>query len=312
MKRISLFLSSALVAGLFYTGCVKDRNVGPDFSNTGSVLELRTPVSNIAGLAYFGNAVIGTLPDTTQFYVNLASAYPIDQDIDVTIGVDAARVDAYNADPNNANKYQLLPDSLYTLLKTSGTIKSGQRIDSFQVAFYKDKIDPTINYMLPIAILDGDGVLVSQNQGVIWFHAIGNPLAGFYNQSFYRWNDVPDTTGPPNSTVFENVPVAVNPENATTLFFPESYLDINLLGGVSLSFTNTAGVITDPKVFLNAETTKALADVGFLILNGPILLSYEIKGDASNGYSGTYFRMYLEVLNNTGGNRKLIDLFVKQ
>jgi len=312
MKRISFGFYLAIIASLFLASCVKDRNEGPDFSSTKPVLELRTPINDIAGLAYFGRAVIGNLPDTVQFYANLASANTFDKAINVTIGVDPSRLDEYNGDDANALKYELLPDSTYSILKTTGTIVAGQRIDSFQVAFFKDKIDPTRNYMLPIAITDGENVLISHNMGLIWFHAIGNPLAGNYLQSWYRYNDLPDTTGPPNSTVSENVLVSVAPEDPTTIFLPEGYLTVNGLGGVSLGFTNNAGVVSDPFVFLNETTTDNLAGVGFSVLTQPKLVSYQIKGDANNHYAGTTFRIYFEVLNSSGGNRKTINEFVKQ
>src|SRR5205809_7306186 len=313
MKRISNFLLLMLLTGMFFTSCVKDRNVGPDFSSTAPMLELKTPQSNFAGLAYASRAVVGALPDTTQFYANLAAAYAADRDINVTIGVDQSRLDEYNADPANTLKYELMPDSDYAILKTQGTIVKGQHIDSFQVAFFKSRIDPTKNYMVPIAITDGDGVEISQNQGVIFFHAIGNPLAGNYLQSFYRWNDAPDTTGPfTPGYEFENEPVFILPENSNTLFLPEYYLVANGLGGVSLSFTNTNGVLSDPEVFLNDATQHNLTNGGFKVLSGPTLVNYEFKGDASNGYAGTYFRIYFEVQNSTGGNRKTINIFVKQ
>jgi len=312
MKRISFGFCLAVAASMFITSCVKDRNVGPDFSSTKPVLELRTPIDDIAGLAYFGRAVIGTLPDTVQFYANLASANTLSQDINVTIGVDPSRMDEYNSDDANALKYELLPDSAYSILETSGTIVAGQRIDSFQVAFFKDKIDPTRNYMLPIAITDGGNVLISKNMGLIYFHAIGNPLAGTYSQNFYRWNDVPDTTGPPNSTVFEDELTPVNPINATTLDLPESYTETFAGVGVSLSFTNDGGVLSDFDAFFSDDQEAAMIAGGFTIVTAPKLVSAQIVGDASTHYAGSTFRIYLEVINSSGGNRKVVDNFVKQ
>jgi hypothetical protein len=312
MKKISFFLSSLIITGMLFTSCVKDRNVGPDFSSTDPVLELRTPISNIAGLANFGRAVIGNLPDTEQFYVNLASAYSLDHDISVTIAVDASQIDTYNADDANVLKYELLPDSDYAILKTAGTIVKGQRVDSFQVAFFKDKIDGTKNYMLPVSITDGSGVLISGNQSTIWFHAIGNPLAGNWYQSFYRWNDVPDTTGPPNSTVFEDELTGINPINATTLDLPESYTETFAGVGVSLSFRNNGGVLSDFDAFFDDVQEKAMTAALFTIVTAPKLVSYQVVGDASTHYAGTTVRIYLEVINSSGGNRKVVDEFVKQ
>ena len=167
MKKISFLFSAILATSIFFTACVKDRNVGPDFSTTQPVLELRTPISNIAGLANFGRAVIGNLADTVKFYINLASDYPLNSDLNVTLGIDASKIDDYNCDPANGDKFALLPDSDFTFPKTTGTISAGQRIDSFTVIFYKDKIDATSNYMLPITITDGSGTLISQNQSTI-------------------------------------------------------------------------------------------------------------------------------------------------
>jgi len=186
MKKISLFLQLGLLSTMFFTGCVKDRNVGPDFSSTQPVLELRTPVSNIAGMANFARAVIAAQPDTLKFYVNLASANTLDRDVNVTIGVDDSKINDYNSDPNNTLQYERLPDSTYSLLSTGATIVAGQRIDSFNIVFFKDKIDPASNYMLPVVITDGDGILLSGNQDVIWFHAIGNCLAGNYHATGTR------------------------------------------------------------------------------------------------------------------------------
>src|ERR1051325_5042560 len=98
MKKISLFLQLGLLSTMFLAGCVKNRNEGPDFSSTQPVLELRTPVTNIAGLANFSKAELSNFTDGTQFYVNLASAYPLDHDLNVTIGVDPTQIDTYNAD----------------------------------------------------------------------------------------------------------------------------------------------------------------------------------------------------------------------
>ena len=46
--------------------------------------------------------------------------------------------------------------------------------------------------MLPVTITDGDGILISGNQGTIWFHAIGNPYAGTYSDVGYFYHP----TGP--------------------------------------------------------------------------------------------------------------------
>ncbi len=325
MKYILKYSYLITCISLVFTlaSCVKNRNdLATDFSNLQPLLEIRDNISGVgndAGLANFGKASLNFSGDTTDthtqsFYVNLASVYQLDHDITVTLAVDQAALDAYNADPNNTVKYELFPDSLYSFAQTEATIKAGERVSLISVDFYYTKIDPSRSYMLPISIKDAGGINISGNFGTIYYHVIGNPLAGNYYQSFYRWNDVPDTTSPPNSSVFEDELRPVSPESSTTLLLPEDYLQTFVGGaaGISLSFTNNGGVLSDFSVALNDVTTEGLAAGGFTIVTAPKLVSYQIVGDASTKYSGSTFRTYMEVLNSTGGNRKLVDNFVKQ
>lgn len=300
MKKIINSFSLVLIAGIFFTSCVKDRNVGPDFSSTQPVLELRTPISNIAGLANFGKTVIGNMADTVKFYANLASQYTMDKDINVTIGVDPDRIATYNSDASNTVKYELLPDSAFTILKTAGTIVKGQRIDSFQVVFYKDKIDPTHNYMAPIAILDGSGILLSSNQSVIWFHAIGNPLAGTYNWHFRRWN-AGDTTGAPTYE-YPDLVAAFSPDDPSTVEILTGY-GYQIGGNVNyvLTFTDNGGVLSDFAVTLNDDGVSFLAANGINVTAYPVIL----LADAVT----KHFTFYYQVTSSAP--RSLIDDYYK-
>lgn len=302
MKKISFLLSAILLTCMCVTSCVKDRNVGPDFSSTDPVLELRTPISNIAGLANLSKAVIGILSDTVQFYANLASAYTMDHDINVTIGVDAARIDTYNGDSANALKYELLPDSAYSIIKTAGTIVKGQRIDSFQVAFFKDKIDPTINYMLPIAITDGSGILLSQNQSVIWFHAIGNPIAGAYFWDFKRWDAADSTSVPLSGLSFigDGTTALFAPDDATTIEVPSGYF---IQPRYVLTFDNNGGNLSNFDVSLNEDDVKAMADNGVTVIDGPNILIADPIAQV--------FEFQYTVLNTTPANRYIVDKYYR-
>lgn len=320
MKYLSKYSYFITCVSLLFTlgSCVKDRNaLATDFSNLQPIVELRDNISGVgndAGLANFGKASLNFTSDpyVQSFYVNLASVNVRSQDLKVTLGVDQAALDAYNADPNNEIKFEMMPDSLYSFTTTEVTIPSGLRVAKDSVIFYPSKFDPSKSYMLPISVTDASGLTISGNFGTIYYHIIGNPLAGNYFQDFYRWNDAADTTGPPNSTVFEGQLLPVSPESPNTLFLPESYLQTFTGGGISLSFTNTNGVLSDFAVYLNDATLQGLADGGFTVVTAPKLVSYHIVGDASTHYSGSTFRTYMEVLNSAGGNRKLIDNFTKQ
>ena len=287
MKKISLFLQLSLLSAVFFASCVKDRNVGTDFSNTQPVLELRTPVTNIAGLAYFGNAVIGNLSDTVQFYVNLASEFTLNRDVNVTIAVDPSKIDAYNADPNNAVKYEALPDSCYKLFKTSATIVNGQRIDSFQIAFFKDRISFEHNYMLPVTITDGDGILISSNQGTIWFHSIANPLAGAYLWDFTRWPYPDSTTGDPD-IFFTGASTLFAPDDATTIEVPSGYF---IQPRYVLTFDNSGGNLSNFQVSFNPDDLAVMEGAGVTVLDGPHIL----YADGVN----KVFEFYYEVYNGS-------------
>ena len=326
MKYLSNY--SYLITGIslvFALGsCVKDRNdLATDFSNIQPIVEIRDNISGVgndAGLANFGKAALNLSadhPDTVSFYVNLASVNVMNHDISVTLAIDDAARVAYNADAlaadPNAVQYEPLPDSVFSFTQTQTTIPAGLRVGMVSVVFDKSKIpDPVKSYMLPITITDASGLTISGNFATIYYHVIGNPLAGNYLQDFYRWNDVADTTGPPNSTVFEGQPIPISPESSTTLALPESYLQTFTGGFISLSFTNDNGVLSDFSASLNDATKKGLDDQAFVVKTAPVLVYYKIVGDASTHYAGSVFRTYMEVVNSSGGNRKLVDQFTKQ
>jgi len=304
MKRIIILYS--LIVSVIFTGCLKDKpNV--DFGNVGIVVEL--PYS---GLADFASDALNFTSDTitVNFTVNIASPYPPDHDIQVTVGVDPSLVSDFNS--THTDQYEEFPADAYSFDDQTITIEKGTRLDTFSITFYKPALDPAKSYLLPITIKDAKGETVSSDYGTHYYHFIGNPLAGNYNQSFYRWNDVPDTTVPPNSTVFEDEPVTINPINSTTLDLPESYTETFAAVGESLSFTNNDGVLSDFTAFFNQTQLDAMTAGGFTIVSGPTLVSYQLVGDASTNYKGTTFRTYLEVINSSGGNRKVVDEFVKQ
>lgn len=315
MNRKYFIFIAGIVLVASMASCVKSRNsLNTDFSGLQPLVELKTPPPNRAGLLYFGSASLNFSgdPDTTLFYVNLASVDALNKDLKVTVDIDNAAMTTYNA--TSSIQYKLFPDSTFSFTEKQLTISAGQHVAPVHVVFYPSKIDPSESYMLPLSIKDAQGVNISANFGTIYFHVIGNPLAGNYLQDFYRWNGTQDTTTAPNSTVTTNVPVVITPENATTLLLPESYLQtfVGTSAGISLSFTDNAGVLSNFSVALNSATLDGLAAGGFTVLIAPKLVSYQIVGDASTKYAGSTFRTYWSVQNSSGGVRTLIDNFVKQ
>lgn len=319
MNRILKY--SIFSVGIFVmvsiASCVKNRNsLNTDFSNLQPLVELRTPPPNVAGLLNFGTASLLLAgqpdPDTVLVYVNLASVTALNKDLKVNVDIDNAAMTTYNA--TSTIKYTLFPDSTFSIPQKQVTIKAGQHVAPVNIIFHPDKIDFSKNYMLPISIKDAEGTTISSNFGTIYFHQIGNPLAGPYLQSFGRWNNTTDTTTAPNSTHYTDNPTVVGPENGTTLLLPEDYIQtfVGTYAGVSLSFDNNNGVLSNFSVHLNSATKDGLASGGFTVITAPVLVGYNIVGDASTRYVGSSFRIYMVLQNSSGGIRTLIDNFVKQ
>jgi hypothetical protein len=188
MKKILIMIVAVCFS---FAGCLKD-TPNNDFSKIFPIVELF--YYDASGTAHGGlenfakDAVIaaGTTPVSIDFSVNLASVNPFDKDLTVTIGVDDAARTIYNA--SNTAQYEAMPAGAYTLTGTTGVIKAGQRRANFNIKFDPSKIDPSKNLMLPISIKDAQGQTISGNFGTIYFHTIGNSLAGNYKVSGTRYN----------------------------------------------------------------------------------------------------------------------------
>ena len=189
-KRMSLknLTGIALACGiLFMASCVKNRNDGAvDFSQL-------TPIVLIpeGGLKNFSTEAL-TFPaadvsDSTTFRVNYAAKNVAPNDVVVTLAIDDASRLAYNA--SHTDQYEKMPDSVYSFTTTKVTVKAGQSYsDVVTLIVYPNKVNSSKSYMLPITITDASGVQVSGNFGTIYYHIIGNPLAGNYQDYGQRYN----------------------------------------------------------------------------------------------------------------------------
>ena len=275
-----LSILKIVTVGFLFSSCVKNADHFTDFSTAQPVLEMKTALkiangsadyTNIAGLPNFGSAALSGISsyfpnDTISFYVNLASDYPLDHDLTIKVGINVDALTAYNSDTiNNTVQYEVMPDSDYVWTDQTVTIPAGQRTVLVSgLSFNYDKIDGSKNYMLPIGVIDGNGVNVSANMGTIYFHAIGNPLAGAYTYS---------TTDPPfryaySGTIIYNYPGPIpvgytaldltqyypkiaSPDDATTIEIPCA----NGFANYVISFDPDTYEITD--VSLNPSNTTS-------------------------------------------------------
>jgi hypothetical protein len=305
MKKILIIIPVLFL--LVLSGCLKDKpNV--DFSGLQQIAEISTASTNstpnapASGKAYFGAATLffstAPDPDTVTFTVNIASPNPPTKDIAITLAIDPAAIAGFNADTTiNTSRvqYAVFPDSTFSFPVVTGTVKAGQRLDTFYVIFYPGKIDPTQSYMLPITITDASGVTISGNLSTIYFHAIGNPIAGSYDQEWIRYNTLAQTGTP-----------AFDEDLGATSFIPDNSKQIEVESGTGvvyiLSFTNTAGVLSDFQVSFPKTGPGAPSDpsVCITITGGPTIIT-------ADPVAGKY-EFNFTYNNATGSARNITDI----
>jgi hypothetical protein len=199
-KRLYLTTTILLsIAMLGLSSCLKDSRF-VDLTKVGTIVEFP-----FGGQVFFGQQAVTQAPDTDakgtivlQFAVNVASPSVPTTATNITYSVnDPAIITAYNT-AHTAVFYNPMPTNAYSFTQTSVTVPAGQRSTVMTVTFYKNLLDPSQSYMLPIAIKSAGGVNISGNQGIMYYHFIGNTFAGAYNQTFLRYNNF--STPPPVGT----------------------------------------------------------------------------------------------------------------
>lgn len=207
MKKL-LSITLALFTLIFLNSCLKDKG----FENqeyglkNGGILD--EPFVQILGGGLSKMPQSNIKPDVTDplniadtvtfkiFYVN--NGKPADKDIKVTVAVNNAAIAAYNADTTKPD-FDRLPDSTFRIGNPIVTVKAGQNFSEDIIVIYNPrKIDNSKLYLLPISIVDAQGVKFSSNNSTIYYNIIGNPLAGnykstgfFYHPSSPRVIDIP-------------------------------------------------------------------------------------------------------------------------
>jgi len=197
MKKKIYLISTTLLAmaALFLSSCLKDPRY-VDFSKAGNVVDFP-----LGGTSHFGADAITEAPDTDangtivrQFAVNVATATKTTTATKITLAIDNSIVDSYNA-LGGPVTYEVMPTDAYAFTTTDVTIPAGQSSANVSVTFYKNKLDPSKSYMLPIKIAStSGGYTISGNMSIHYYHFIGNDFAGVYHHYYTRWS-VPDTTG---------------------------------------------------------------------------------------------------------------------
>ena len=260
----------ALVAAFIVSSCVKSREGRTDFDNLQPTVLIPE-----GGLSNFGGQTLVFPPtddaDTVYFHLNYAATdvAPTDQVIGIAIDDDA--IAAYNA--ANGTAYEKFPDSIYSFAATSNiTIPKGNNYSSaIPFVVFPSKVDPTVSYMLAITIKSPpSGTSLSSNFKTIYYHFIGNPIAGLYTWDWTRWNAA-DTTGTPTGTSFTGESTLFSPDDPNTIEVYAGYI----YPGVRyvIHFDNNAGVLSNFTVKLNQKDVDAnLTPSGITVTSAPKFL----------------------------------------
>lgn len=306
IKSGKLIVYLSLMIALFSQySCVKDfRDGETDFSGTQPVAliaegGLNANAFSAASLSYPGT----DLADTAIFHVNYGADNVAPTTEEFTLGVDPNGVKNYNA--TGGLQYELMPDSDYSLPATKVTVAKGNNYATVSVIFHPNKIDASKNYMLPISITAApSGTVISNNQGTIYYHAIGNPLAGRYSDVGYFYHpSAPRALGPDFKTM--------NAVSSTIL-----QVDLGDLGGAGYiawlevdPTTNAVTILTPPGVYATDDFLlqwSTLAAAGY----SP---AWSESSKCNNTYDPATKTFYLRYgYLGSGGYRVSEEILVKQ
>jgi len=306
MKNIRIIFSVCLALTL--GGCLKNNSLYTDFSKTSSYANL--PLS---GKANFGLDAITKSADTIRdtFAVEVAATGIPTNDHAITLSVDLTQVSAYNAyDPSVV--YLPMPASAFVFPTITVTIPAGKFEGIAVVTLYRNQLDPSKSYMLPITITDAPGLKISGNYNTHFFHFIGNDFAGPYKQEFRRYNASDSVSMPLNSSSFTSQPVTFNPVSPTQFEVKSGYA-----GGIYryvVSFKKTgsgaSAMYSSFAVSLNPDDiTKNAATIS--IGQPPVFLTPLYDPTKSYTFAQALRLFRFQWVAHTSADRYLIDRYFK-
>jgi len=173
------------------SSCLKNENLQPDFSGTTPAVEL--PVASPTGDGSV-NSLSTSLtqsdtPSTYSFYVNYAASSTKATDIKVTLGVNPAVIDNYNAAHADNQPLVIMPASAYTM-PTIVTIPAGQRRVEVPITAVSKLLDPNFSYGIPVTITDASGEVISKNFASLVIRvSVKNQYDGKYSYKGYIFRE---------------------------------------------------------------------------------------------------------------------------
>ncbi len=269
--------------------CVKSRDGRTDFGALQPVVLIPEGGLNAFSSQYLLFPVTD-ITDTAFFYVNYAATNVAATDKAITLAIDSAALSSYNA--ANPTQYEMFPDSIYRFTSKEIIIKKGNNYsDMIPLTLFSSKIDPTKNYLLPISIKAvPSGSTISGNFGTIYYHFIGNPIAGSYTQQWISYDNAAGTGTPDFNTTSTATFAKLGPTSISVASGTGTVYDLN--------FTNNNGLLSDFQLSIDTTTLGT-----FKITNGPNIKLADPK-------AGKY-EFNFTFKDATGSSKNITDRFTK-
>lgn len=291
------------------TSCLDGDQQNTPYGGSPTIVEmsyiLPTSANLNSGLQFFSGQTLllnpGHTADTITFGATVQGSFT--EDVNVTIGVNKNKI-ADNK-PNDHLDYALMTEGTqYKLLSTTGTIHPGRTpYVTFQVVFFPPNIDFTKSFILPIDVTNDKGITISSNFGTVYFHIIGNPLAGLYDWKFTRYDNATGTGSPNANLSFdfgENGDGVFLPDDPTTIETTTGYV----AGTYIITFDDDGkGTLSNFKAVIDPDLVNGdWKDQGISITTDPkITVSPDYKT----------ISIHFQVRNSVGP-RDLTDVYVKK
>jgi hypothetical protein len=308
-KRLYLITTILLSAAvLSLSSCLKDSRY-VDFSKVGTIVEFP-----LGGQSFFGKDAITDPTDTIvrQFAINIAGPTAPKSATNITLAVDNSIITTYNA-ANPLVTFLPMPTDAFVLSATSATIPAGQRLAIVSVTFYKHLLDPSKSYMLPIAITNASGLKISGNQGIHYYHFIGNDFAGNYSWNFQRYNASDSTSAPLNGQSFTGQTATFLPASPTEFTVASGYA-----GGVytyDVTFTKTVvGGVASYSNFAVAMTPASIASAtgsGITLVQPPVFLPASFNPAGPFTFAQAVKIFHFQYKAHPTADRYLIDTYYR-
>ena len=291
------------------SGCKREGAVEPIPAAGGTTaikFSILTPTSLYPKISYSPNGAVEEYLSLSTNNIKVKFEAPTVAPTDIYLeyktnpaGLTKLNADALAKDPAYKS-FAILPDSTFKILVTKDTIKKGmqyaEKTDN-NIVVYTQKIDPSINYILPITATNS-AYPSAVGTGTIYYFIIGNPIAGAYKWDLFRWNLASLQTAIPTiprSSGFDNDPTAFIPSDATTVSVPSGYF---IQPKYVITFKNIGGVLSNFKVEFDATDLAALNTAGVTVVDGinilladPIAKHYRFQYQV---YNGTAFRYIID------------------